>query len=113
MLSFALGALTVGASHAQTIPLKPPFTEYGAKFTCGELRADADDVAGTYATAINIHNPQATVPVSFIKKVVIANQEGSAAGKIFFRQDELGPDIAERVDCAVIAKLVGAAFVHL
>jgi len=107
-LSFAVafGALTVGSAHAQ-VPLQPPFSSYAAKFTCGPVaKLDSDVVVGTYATAINIHNPQALTSVSFIKKIVLANEEGAASGRIVVKSDKLGPDIAERVDCLLIYRLL-------
>jgi len=63
-----LGTLTSSTAAG----LEPPFNSYGVKFTCGVLAADADDVKGTYATSINIHNPQATIPVPFVKKIIVA-----------------------------------------
>lgn len=105
-LSLVFGALSTGAATAAP-PMAPPFTEYAAKFTCGALKADGDDVIGTYATSINIHNPQATTGLKFVKKIVVALEEGvSPVGKIVFVHDSLGPDVAERVDCAVIEKLL-------
>jgi len=84
-----LGTLTSATAVAP--PLEPPFNSYAAKFTCGVLKADADDVKGTYATAINIHNPQATDAVQFLKKIVVANQEEKGFGSPFISQDNLPP----------------------
>jgi hypothetical protein len=112
-LALLLGALGTGTARAQ-VGLQPPFTEYAAKFSCGTVGKDADDVVGSYATAINIHNPQATIAANFIKKFVIANPEGSAAGRIVIAKDTLKPDVAERVDCTVIdRKLDVAATAHV
>lgn len=97
-------ALTVTATRpvlAQAA-IAPPFNNYAAKFTCGVLKTDVDDVIGTYATSINIHNPQATVPVVFAKKIVIALVEGQGFVKPIVKQDNLQPDAAEFVDCPLI-----------
>ena len=100
-----LGTLTSATAVAP--PLGPPFNSYAAKFTCGVLKADADDVKGTYATAINIHNPQATVAVQFLKKIVVANQEEKGFGSPFISQDNLPPDAVEYVDCPLIYSITG------
>ena len=57
-----------------------------------------------YATSINIHNPQATVPVQLIKKIVVANQESPNRGRMVILPTDLPlkPDEAERVDCPLI-----------
>ena len=60
--------------------LSPPYQSYSAKFSCGPRAADNDVVRGTYATSINIHNPQSQLNVVFFKKVVIANEEGATRG---------------------------------
>jgi hypothetical protein len=102
------GAVVVaGTVRAQTQPqsLTPPYQSYAAKFSCGPLKADSDVVEGTYATSINIHNPQAKVSVTFFKKVVIALPEDvTPRGQIYVLnpQEVLQPDFAERVDCPVI-----------
>ncbi len=108
-------AVAGGIAHAQTPPLAPPFDEYGAKFACGPQTVDSDVVKGTYATSINIHNPQATISVPFIKKIVVALQEGvTPPGQIVVLQDNLGPDLAERIDCPlIIAKLGATATAHV
>jgi hypothetical protein len=93
--------------------LSPPYNSYAAKFACGVATADADVVKGTYATSVNIHNPQSQLPVSFLKKVVQANQECTGPtcvpGKIVVLNsgETLLPDQAQRVDCPIIAKALG------
>ena len=86
---------------------RPPFTSYAAKFVCGLQATDADVVRGIYATAINIHNPQATIAVPFFKKAVIALPERSSTrGQISpFRTETLKPDEAFEVDCTDIRSL--------
>jgi hypothetical protein len=115
-----LGAMMGSQASAQGQPtaqglapaLGPPFLQYTAKFACGQVPppgpaggGDADAVIGVYATSINIHNPQATVPVQLIKKIVVANQEGANRGRIVAlppTDPPLKPDEAERVDCPLI-----------
>jgi hypothetical protein len=93
--------------------LPPPYNSYAAKFACGVATADADVVKGTYATSVNIHNPQSQLSVSFLKKVVQAPQECTGPtcvpGKIVVlnSNETLQPDQAERVDCPIIAKALG------
>jgi hypothetical protein len=95
-----------GAAMAQT-SLAPPYLSYAAKFVCGSEASDAVGAAGTYATAINIHNPQSTVAVTFRKKFVLANEEGAGAGRIVVvKTDALKPDFAERVDCPLIEQIL-------
>jgi hypothetical protein len=101
--SLLLCSIAGGAAQAQ---LSPPFIEYAAKFACGPLAADADAVIGQYATSINIHNPQAKVAVTFIKKIVVAQEEGQTPPVPVIREDNLRPDLAERVDCHVICALL-------
>jgi hypothetical protein len=100
-------ALAAGSAAAQSLP-PPPFNSYAAKFSCGTTTVDADVVTGTYATSINIHNPQSQLAVSFFKKVVTAPEEGQGPGRIVVLSgpnlEVLPPDQAERVDCPLIVK---------
>ena len=83
VITFALGCLGSMTAWAQVPQYR--FVEYAAKFLCGTVGPDPSappDVRvrpGTYATTINIHNPQ--LPdfpgVTFLKKVVISVPEGS------------------------------------
>ncbi len=103
-----------GAAQAQ---LPPPYLEYGAKFTCGQetKEPDADVVVGTYATSINIHNPQAKLSVKFVKKIVVAEREGAEFVKPVVLRGVLQPDQADRVDCVFIdnaLKLPPATYVE-
>jgi hypothetical protein len=104
--SLLLCSIAGGAAQAQ---LSPPFIEYAAKFACGPLASDADAVVGQYATSINIHNPQAKLTVGFIKKIVVAKEEGQTPQPPVIKEDKLGPDLAERVDCPVICALLRCA----
>jgi hypothetical protein len=101
------GAMGVGEAVAQGLP--PPFLEYAAKFACGPVQpalGDTDVVIGVYATSINIHNPQAQREMQFLKKAVLANQEGTQFTPIrVFPVHFLPPDQAERVDCPMLFKL--------
>jgi hypothetical protein len=108
--SLLLSAIGAGEATAQT----PQFIEYAAKFACGRVPlvqggGDADVVAGVYASSINIHNPQAEAPVTFAKKIVVANPEGQPFGHIVVKQDTIPPGQAERVDCPLIFKLLDAS----
>jgi hypothetical protein len=103
--------LVVSSAHhalAQAA-IAPPFNNYAAKFTCGTAAVDDGDVKGTYATSINIHNPEATVAVPFFKKIVVANQEGQGFNKPIIKQDSLPPDAVEYVDCTLIYRLTTIA----
>jgi hypothetical protein len=108
-VSLTLGTLISATAQAQVPPLPPPFNNYGAKFVCGKRAADADVLTGTYATTINIHNPQATVQVPFVKKIVVAKQEGQPFVPPFSKKDNLPPDAAEYVDCPLIYRITGIA----
>ena len=103
-------ALAAGGAAAQ---LAPPFNSYAAKFSCGTATVDADVVKGTYATSINIHNPQSQTSVAFFKKVVTAPEEGQGPGKIVVLSgpnlDVLTPDQAQQVDCPLIVKALQAS----
>jgi hypothetical protein len=97
----------VTPARAQVVPPKPPFVSYAAKFVCGPQKADADVVRGVYASTINLHNPQAQLPVTFFKKAAIALPErsqtlGPIAPGVF---DTLKPDQAMGVDCTDIRSL--------
>jgi hypothetical protein len=99
-------ALAAGGAAAQ---LAPPFNSYAAKFSCGTATVDADVVVGTYATSVNIHNPQSQTSVAFSKKVVTAPEEGQGPGQIVVLSgstnlEVLKPDQAERVDCPLIVR---------
>ena len=65
--------------HRFPEPALPPFMSYAAKFVCGVQTNDVDVVRGVYATTINVHNPQATISVTYFKKTVIALPESSKA----------------------------------
>ena len=101
------GAMGIGEAAAQGLP--PPFTEYAAKFACGPVQpalGDTDVVVGVYATSINIHKPQARREMQFLKKAVLANQEGTQFSQIrLFPVVVLPPDQAERVDCPMLFHL--------
>lgn len=91
----------------------PQRWEYSVKFVCGLSNdpgnppAEPDVKAGSYATKINIHNPNAQT-VSILKKVVLANPEDSKTlippTKRF--QDRLESDWAMSVNCAEIVRLL-------
>ncbi len=113
MLSVSSLALALAAGGAAAQSLPAPYNSYAAKFSCGTATVDADVVKGTYATSINIHNPQSQTPVTFFKKVVTAPEEGQPPGKIAVLSgpnlDVLKPDQAEQVDCPLIVKALQAS----
>jgi hypothetical protein len=121
MISFTGGAYTVstfqanafqgdaeGAAFVETIG--GPFV-YAAKFVCGRFLGERQPAEegpvepGSYATAINIHNPHSRA-VTFVKKAVLLFV-GTEAGKDFeiprpphrARTAELGPDWGMEIDC--------------
>jgi hypothetical protein len=98
----------VGSATAQNqTSLSPPYLSYAAKFVCSETGNDLDVVTGLYRSTINIHNPQAQQPVTFLKKVVLAHEEGQSGCAIVVNPREiLQPDAAEQVDCVVIHEAV-------
>ena len=110
MLSVSSLALALAAEGAAA-QLAPPFHSYAAKFSCGTAADDADVVKGTYATSINIHNPQSQLAVTFFKKVVTAPEEGQGLGKIVVLSpnEVLKPDQAQQVDCPLIVKALKAS----
>lgn len=107
-IALAGSLLLAATAEAQ---LAPPYVEYAAKFTCGiESAKETDDVvSGVYASSINIHNPQSTISVPFVKKIVVANREDSPIGRIVVLRDVLKPDQADRVDCIFIKKALDQA----
>jgi hypothetical protein len=102
-------ALAVGGAAAQS--LAPPYNSYAAKFSCGTATVDADVVKGTYATSINIHNPQSQLAVTFFKKVVTAPEEGQGSGRIVVlsKAEVLPADQAQQVDCPLIVKVLNVS----
>jgi hypothetical protein len=94
----------VGSASAQSqTSMSPPYLSYAAKFVCSDTGDDLAVVNGEYRTTINIHNPQAHLPVTFLKKVVLAHEEGqSGCALVINPQEVLQPDAAEQVDCPVI-----------
>jgi len=98
----------VGIATAQNqTSLSPPYLSYAAKFVCSDTGDDLDVAIGFYRTTINIHNPQAQQPVTFLKKVVLAHVEGqSGCTTVVNPQEVLQPDAAEQVDCVVVHQAV-------
>ena len=101
----------------------PRLTVYAAKFLCGEFKGGAAGAApiegpvrpGHYATAINVHNPHPSRPVSFRKKAVLlfAGSNVDTAhepeipkppGPVF--GVELRPDWGMEIDCFDIRKVL-------
>jgi hypothetical protein len=89
--------------------------EYSAKFICGSVsEADYEElghlVPGTYLTAVNVHNPSLTEPVTLLKKVAVALPD-EVVGPIVIISDgfTVGPDYAFEVDCQEIFDALKAA----
>lgn len=83
--------------------------QYAVKILCGKAPggdAAAVVAAGSYFTAVNVHNPGRTA-IGFVKKVALANA-WQRPGKVSnFVEGKLGPDEAMEVDCRELAKLSG------
>jgi hypothetical protein len=81
--------------------------QYAAKVTCSLLGTFGDGflAEGIYRTVINVHNPTDS-KITFIKKVVLAEQEGSSPSEFSvtpFKKDTLEPDGAVVIDCFAIS----------
>ena len=91
--------------------------EYSAKFICGTVtEVDYEElgrlVPGTYKTAVNVHNPSFTEPVTLAKKVAVA-LPGEVVGpiKVISTSFTLWPDYAFEIDCnEILSALGGVAF---
>ena len=94
---------------------------YAAKFICGTMPqlppANEGPVeAGSYATTINVHNPNPREAVPFAKKAVLlfefneVGKEGFEIPKAPYersrRQEELGPDYGMQLDGRDIRELL-------
>jgi hypothetical protein len=109
-----LGVLPIFAQSST-----PQFVEYSAKFVCGTPTttqvSNEQIAAGTYATTINIHNPDSSLfssqtSLSFFKKAVLSLPEGTTkVPPSSMVQDSLENDYAEEVDCKIIRSLLGSA----
>ncbi len=87
--------------------------EYAAKIICGTIKKsdNARLARGTYATTINIHNPNDT-SVVFLKKLALTfPPEEQRPGRIdTIGIDNLKPDQALKVDCMDIRRLLPNEF---
>ncbi len=93
----------------------PQRWEYTAKFLCGSATevpqgpAQPDVVSGTYATVVNIHNPNAAT-VTILKKVVVAYPEtfpvSTAITPTKRFRDRIQSDFAMSVNCQEIVNLL-------
>jgi hypothetical protein len=77
---------------------------YAVKFVCSEKNEDVGTglLPGTYATAINVHNPSLEKPVIYFKKFVqgFAKQEQGPPSE--FERNEIKPNYAFEVECREI-----------
>jgi hypothetical protein len=105
-------ALLVAAQATSAQEPPPPLqaqSRYAVKFICGTPPHSAGDpdetqpvVRGSYATAINVHNPSLDRSISFAKKVVIA-LPGQQPGPVStFVRAQLAPNNAFEIDCGDI-----------
>jgi hypothetical protein len=91
--------------------------EYSAKFICGTVtEVDYEElgrlVPGTYKTAVNVHNPSFTEPVTLAKKVAVAlPAEVVGPIEVISTAFTLWPDYAFEIDCnEILSALGGVAF---
>lgn len=109
-----LGSAIDGLAQAPSDPRPKLRFQYAATFVCGEnqgaLAAAAGVLPGTYATAINIHNPN-SASIALRKKIALSFPVvegnivtgGQVPGAVsFFQAESLGPDEALEVDCGQI-----------
>jgi hypothetical protein len=83
--------------------------QYAAKFVCGTSGENPLQVVkGTYATAMNVHNPDLYQNVIFIKKVAVAFPEQKVGPVSWFVKAELGPDQAFEVDCPEMNRMAAS-----
>jgi hypothetical protein len=113
-LSAVLTTLFVGLPMvwAQTGISPEPYAryQYATKFVCGTSGENPLQVVkGTYATAVNVHNPSLYQDVVFIKKVAIAFPEQRVGPVSPFVKAELGPDQAFEVDCPEMIRMATSA----
>jgi hypothetical protein len=92
------------------------YTEYAASFSCGAIAISAGATfiaSADYYTTINVHNPNlftSDSPISFLKKAVLSNSEGTTqVPPSAFKQDSLPNDYAEALTCNTIRGLLGSA----
>jgi hypothetical protein len=71
-------------------PVARSFWSFAAKFVCGEQAADEDGqpiagepavIPGSYATEINVHNPNYRGPIQIRTKVLLLVDRGQAVGR--------------------------------
>jgi hypothetical protein len=91
-------------ARARAVAPAPRFTyQYAVKFLCtsnipGTSQTTTSLLAGSYATVVNIHNPN-TASVGFRMKLASAGGNISA-----FIKEELKPDQATKVDCSQLSR---------
>src|SRR5438067_13839013 len=83
-----------------TIAQELPAFEYAVKFVCGKAEGDVV-AAGTYFTAINVHNP-GTRGMGIRKKFAVALHAERPGPVSRFFDAKLGPDQAFEIDCSAI-----------
>jgi hypothetical protein len=104
--ALVLGVMAAGQANAGTLV-------WSAKFACGVVPFDAPGGVGTsppetdfsvgrYLTSINIHNPQKSAEVQFLRKIVRAREEGLPPPPFVQKRETLAANEAMFVDCPVI-----------
>lgn len=83
--------------------------QYAVKFVCGTSgETPLQVVKGTYASAVNVHNPSLYQSVTFIKKVAVAFSEQRPGPISPWFKAYLEPDQAFEIDCPDIRKILSA-----
>jgi hypothetical protein len=80
---------------------------YAVKFVCGTAgETPLQVVKGTYASAVNVHNPSLYQSATFIKKVAVAFSEQRPGPISPWVKAYLEPDQAFEIDCPDIRKIL-------
>ena len=112
LLSAVLGMLLAGAPVVSGQVIDPtPYAryQYAGKFVCGTAGENPLQVVkGTYATAMNVHNPSLNQNATFIKKVAVAFPDQRIGPVSGFVVATLGPDQAFEVDCPEIVSMAAS-----
>lgn len=111
-LSVLLVSLLVRPAPGTAQEISPePYAryQYAVKFVCGTSDENPLQVVkGTYASAVNVHNPSLSQSVTFIKKVAVAFSEQRPGPITPWFKAYLEPDQAFEIDCPDVRKLLSA-----
>lgn len=103
----AVGGTLITLAAATPAAAQPAIVyEYAVKVVCGKMDRDnrVPVAAGTYSTAVNIHNPYRTILTR--RKVAVAGR-GSAGPISPFETKVLEHDQAMYVDCEMMQRQAG------